>query len=94
MAFGLSNDAKTRMVFVELKFNMNDFYSLKKLDLEGKVEGSSQILSDIPPIYKRYLFIFKTERLQEAISRLYRMVPKIQSNYFALDINLLKENYF
>jgi hypothetical protein len=94
MAFGISNSTRNQMLMVELKFNVTEFYSLKKTDLEGKVAGSSLMLSNIPSIYKRYIFIFKTEHLQEAINRLFRMVPKIDSNYIALDVHLLKETYF
>jgi hypothetical protein len=96
MAFGIKNAVATKiqMLLVELKFNVKDVYSLKRTDLEGKVEGSSIILGDIPSIYKRYIFIVKPEHLQEAISRFFRMIPKIESNYIVLDIHLLKAEYF
>lgn len=96
MAFGISNYASTKrqMLLVELKFNVTDLYALKKTDLEEKVAGSSLILLNEPSIYQQFIFIFKTEHLQEAISRLFRMVPRIDSKYVALDINLLKANFF
>jgi hypothetical protein len=97
MAFGISdpdNSSKKQMLMVELKFNMTDFYGLKKQDLEGKVAGSTAILADSPPLYKQYIFIFKENHIHEAISRMYRMVPKIESNYMALDMESLKERFF
>jgi len=96
MAFGMKNiiGTKIQMLLVELKFNVKDVYSLKKSDLEGKVNGSSTLLGDSPPIYQRFIFIVKPEHLQEAISRFYRMIPKIESKYVVLDIHLLKAEYF
>ncbi len=97
MVFGITdpdNSIKKQILLVELKFNMKDFYGLKRQDLEGKVAGTTAILTDSSPIYKQYIFIFKTQCLQEALNRIYRMVPKIESNYIALDINLLKETFF
>lgn len=97
MAFGIvdpNNSSKKQMLMVELKFNMKDFYGLKKKDLEEKVTGTATILTESIPIYKQYIFIFKSQYLQEALNRIYRMVPKIESNYIALDINLLKDRFF
>ena len=96
MAFGLTNaDAtKRQMLLVELKFNVRDVYSLRKNDLEGKVESSCNLLGNDPAIYQRFIFIVKTENIQEAISRFFRMIPKIDSKYVVLDIHLLKEQYF
>ncbi len=79
MAFGITdpnNSSKKQMLIVELKFNMTEFYGLRKQDLEGKVLGSTAILANEPPIYKKYIFIFKAQHLQEALNRMYRMVPK------------------
>ena len=96
MAFGLRSldGKKIQMLLVELKFNVKDVYSLKKIDLEGKVDGSCLVLGNNPPIYQRFIFIVKSEHLQEAISRFYRMNPKLDSKYVALDIQTLKSEYF
>lgn len=96
MAFGLSNENSTneRILMVELRLNYHNPNNLNRTEIEEKVNGSSLLLNDIPPIYKLYIFIFKTEQLQEAISRLFRMIPRINSNYVVMDIHQLKERYF
>jgi hypothetical protein len=97
LAFGISdpdNSSKKQMLMVELKFNMKEFYGLRKQHIEDKVAGSAAILADSPPIYRQYIFIFNASHLQEAISRMYRMVPKIKSNYVAFDIDSLKSRFF
>jgi hypothetical protein len=96
MAFGINNSdsTKAQIQMVELKFNVRDFYSVRRIDLEEKVSGSCQILSELPPIVKLYIFIFRTENLHEGVSRLCRMIPKINSNYVAMDVYRLKEKYF
>ena len=96
MGFGIKNSSSTKinMLMVELKFDVKDFYHLRRKDLEEKVAGSSLILGNIPPIYKLYIFIVKSDKIQEAINRLFRMVPKIDSNYVAMDIYQLKDRFF
>jgi hypothetical protein len=97
LAFGIKNEdaTKTQMLLVELKFKVTDLYAIKKKDLEQKVQGSTLILSSNPPICKKYIFIFKTENLAEAMHRLYkRMIPKIDPTYVAMDIQHLKATYF
>lgn len=97
MAFGIidpENEARKQMLMVELKFNMTEFYGLRKQDLEGKVAGTQSLLTESIPIHKQYIFIFKSQHLQEALSRMYRMIPRLDSKYIALDIELLKTNFF
>jgi hypothetical protein len=96
MAFGLTNaDSSIRvMLMVEFKFNLKVFYNLKKTDLEGKVAGSTLILSNIPAIHNLFIFIFKTNHIQEAKNRLARMDPKINNNYVTMDIHQLQATYF
>ncbi len=96
MAFGLSNDNATvaKMLLVELRLNYRNPNNLDRAELEGKVAGSSRLLSNIPPISRKDIFVFKTGQIQEAINRLRRMNPRIDSNYFAYDIESLKDEYF
>jgi hypothetical protein len=96
IAFGLTNNDSTKkqMLLVEFKFNMHDFYGLRRESLIEKVQGSLAILGDTPPVYKRYIIVVQTKYLQEAISRIYRMVPKIDSTYVVLDLTLLHSTYF
>ncbi len=96
MAFGIKSpdSINTKMLMVELRLNYKNPNNLNRAEIEEKVEGTSRILSNIPAIYKLYIFIFKTEQLEEAINRLYRMIPKINTNYVVMDIHQLKEKYF
>ncbi len=96
MAFGIKNSdsSKIQMQLIELRFNYNNPNNLDRKEIEGKVAGSSQLLSEVPPTVKLYMFIFKTEKLQEAISRLFRIIPKINPNYAVMDIYSLKKNIF
>jgi hypothetical protein len=96
MAFGISNfdSSIIEILMVELKFNLNDFYFLKKNDLEGKVLGSMLVLQNNPSIHSLFIFIFTSNNLQEAKNRLARMDPKINNNYVPMDIQQLKAKYF
>ncbi len=89
-----SDNKKIASVIVELKFNMRDFYCLKKEQLEQKVQGSAAILSDVPPLYNRFYFVVQTNYIQEATSRLFRMIPEIDKRFVAIDLPSLKHLYF
>jgi hypothetical protein len=96
MAFGIAypNSTKVKMLLVELRLNYSNPNNLSKAEIEEKVAGTSLLLSNIPEIIKMYIFIFKTGQLAEAYSRLFRMIPKINSNYVVMDIEHLKSTYF
>jgi hypothetical protein len=83
-----------QILLVELKFNMTSFYNLKKQDLEDKVNGSINLLTGGVPVYKQYIFIFQRGYLAEAVSRIYRMNPMLDSRFVAYDIESLKGKFF
>lgn len=96
LAFGIRNieSTKIKMLMVELRLNYNNPNNLNRQEIEEKVAGTRENLSHYPPIYNQYIFVFKTEQLQEAINRLFRMIPRIQSNYVVMDIYQLKDKFF
>jgi hypothetical protein len=96
MAFGLTNSDSSikEMLMVELRLNYSNPNNLNRAELEGKVAGSSLLLSNIPEIHNRFIFIFKTNQRQEARNRLSRMIPRINSNYIVMDIPELHSTYF
>lgn len=96
MALGLKSMDSTikEMLMIEFKFNMTSFYNLKKSELEGKVQGSTLVLSNILPIHNLFIFIFKSNNVQEAKNRISRMIPALNINYIIMDIPELKSTYF
>jgi hypothetical protein len=95
-AMGIKNHSATRrsILLVELRLNYNNPNNLDRKEIVGKVEGSVNLLSPYIPVYGEYIFIFRTEKIQEAISRLFRMIPKINSQFIVMDIDTLKKEYF
>lgn len=93
-AFYVMYEGKRKVVLVEYKFNNTSFYSIRKKDLEGKVLGSSNNFPPESSIYHNYYFIVHKEFYQEAYSRLFRMIPKLKSEYLITDIESLKKDFF
>lgn len=96
LAFGINSadSINKEMVLVEIRLNYINPNNLNKEELEGKVNGSSQLLSGHHPIHNKYIFIFKSNQIQEAISRLRRMIPSINSGFIVMDVEQLQLSYF
>ena len=96
LAFGITDGSKlNEMVMVELRLNyQNNLRNLDKSKLDGKVNGSLAILSNNPPIFKQFIFIFQTSLKEQAKNRLFRMYPRINSNYIVMDAFDLKSAFF
>jgi len=95
-AFGIANDDKSvqLMVLVELKLNHQNPNHVKREQLEEKVGGSISALTNVIPIYANYIFLFRSDRKEEAKNRFFRMNPKIPNEYFVMDINELQYTFF
>jgi len=93
-AFCVSNDDSKKIVLVEYKFNKADFKSLRLVDMEGKVAGSTEILSNHMPIHYHYYFVVQNDLIQEAVNRFYRMNPNPGRRYLAVSIDWIKETFF
>jgi len=96
MAFGIANsDSSIRqMLMVELRFNYVNMKNLTRLELTGKVMGSTLVLGNTIPICGDFIFIFQPNLKAQAKNRFFRMDPKIGSNYIIKDIYELKAEYF
>lgn len=93
-AFVISNTSKMEVLLVELRFNYQNLSNLNRIVLLEKVQGSILALGTSIAINGNYIFIFQPHLIQQAISRLQRMNPRIPNNYVAMDLARLIGNYF
>jgi hypothetical protein len=96
MAIGLMDSVTktSTMLLVEIRLNYTNPNNLVRSKLDAKVSGSKYILSNMPPIAPEIIFIFATNYVQQAINRLFRMVPMVNSPFKVMDVNQLKATYF
>lgn len=94
--FGIANKEATSrmMVLVELRLNYVNPNNLKREKLEDKVAGSLLALTSIIPIYPNFIFIFSSDKKEEARNRLFKMYPRIPSSYIVMDLQDLKTSFF
>ena len=92
--FAISDASNLEMLLVELRFNYQNLSNLNRNKLVDKVNGSIAILGNTVKISNSYVFIFQSNLVQQAKSRLQRMIPQIPNNYVVMDINHLITNYF
>lgn len=94
--FGIANNDRSiqLMVLVELKLNHQNPNNVNRAHLEAKVAGSVSALTNIIPIYANYIFLFRTDRKEEAKSRFFRMNPRIPNEYFVMDLSELQSTFF
>lgn len=94
--FGLSNNGQSiqLMVLAELKLNQQNPNQLKREHLEEKVAGSMGVLNNSIDIYANYIFIFRSDKKEEAKSRFFRMNPKIPNEYLVMDIEEFYNTFF
>ncbi|NHM08354.1 hypothetical protein G4D82_14085 [Flavobacterium sp. CYK-4] len=91
--FVISNTTTAEMLLVELRFNYRNLSNLDRNELLGKVVGSVLLCSP-SVINNNYIFIFQSNLVQQARSRLQRMNPRIPNNYIAMDLAELIATYF
>ena len=94
IAFGIKKNSEVYIKMVELKFNCNNPSTLRNENLQEKVKGTIDALTEVLPIHYEYLFIFNPHIKAEARNRLFRMSPRIPNNYRVMDIYELKSTYF
>jgi hypothetical protein len=96
MAFGLKdfNENINEFIIVELRLNYQNPNNLNKELIDGKVNGSIELLNNHLAIHSKFIFVFKTNQIKEAENRLFRMIPKVNSNYVVMDLQMLKSAYF
>ena len=97
LAFGIANDNEdstfNEMQMVELKLNyVNNLRNLKVDDLKEKIKDSKKILTEKVPISNNYIFIFKTNHIEEAKNKFFR--AGFARNFIVMDIHNLQAIYF
>jgi len=95
-SFGIANDDKSiqLMVLAELKLNSLNPNHIRMDHLKEKVAGSILALTNSIHIYANYIFIFRTDRKEEARSRFFRMNPRIPNEYLVMDLAELHYTFF
>ncbi|MCQ4142241.1 hypothetical protein [Chryseobacterium sp. EO14] len=92
--FAISDSLRLEMLLVELRFNYINLANLNRKKLLDKVAGSTSILGSSIKINNDYIFIFKSNLIEQAKNRLLRMNPVIPSNYIVMDLQTLFDTYF
>jgi len=96
ITFGITNSDSTSkmMVLVELRLNYTNPNNVRREKLEEKVSGSLSALTNAIPIYPNFIFVFRTDKKEEARNRLFRMLPRIPNHYIVMDLPELKAAFF
>jgi hypothetical protein len=96
MTIGLKNNDSSilEMLLVDFKFRMPNPENFKQVNMKGKVAGSSNILGSSVNIRSEYIFIVQSNLVEQARSRLARMIPIIPTAYTAMSIDDLKAKFF
>ena len=96
MSFGVAIENSTikHMVIVELRLNYINPNNVRREELEEKAIGSIAALGSSIPVHDNFIFIFQSNLVEQARNRLYRMNPRIPSNYIVMDPNTLKHTFF
>ena len=97
-AFCVTKNDRKQVVMVEYKFRVENPNNLIREDLVGKVEGSLSVINKnniYDDIFYEYYFVFYSEIVDEAFSRLRRIYPEIdKQKYIAVDIHAIKIKFF
>jgi hypothetical protein len=81
--------------FVELKLRtQGDFYYLDKFSLRDKINSSALALGNSKPISKKYYLVFRKEILNLAERYLFRINPKLNNDFKAIDVVTLHQLFF
>lgn len=92
--FGVSNNKENpKMVLCEYKLKVNNPRSIKEKDLNGKIDGSKEIIRASLQFYNPYLFIFSDSFKPEAYNKIRRLY-KNSNICLALTLDELKEKFF
>jgi hypothetical protein len=93
ISFGIKSGNKKRIALCELRLNFENVYNLKKSDIDSKISHSIDILGHSLMIYNFYLFIFKSDKKNQANYVLRRLYSN-KNMFEILDLYGLKNKYF
>jgi len=81
--------------FVEIKLRSQEkFYFLDKFSLREKVSCSSLAMGNSIPIANKYYIVFQTNLLNEAERFLFRINPRLNNDFKAIDVPGLHKLFF
>ena len=94
--FAIHNEetGKSEMLLVELRYNYINMQNLTRKKLIDKDTFSRIVLGNSRFINSESIFIFHKDLKEQAKSRLFRMLPRVPSEYIVMDIYELKTQYF
>lgn len=92
LCFAVKN-GKTKMVLVELRLNYNNVKNIREREMRQKIDCSRGLIKHEPTILDKYFFVFRTNIIHQAESRLRRFNSN-RSNWVGLDLNRLKKLFF
>ncbi|MBD3583910.1 hypothetical protein [Flavobacterium selenitireducens] len=80
--------------FVELKLRTKNFFHLDKFSFRDKVNSSTIALGTSEKISSKYYIVFKKEILNQAERFLFRINPKLNNDFKAIDPEGLHALFF
>ena len=92
--FATTENHNKQIVFVELKLNSKNFYTLDKTSFREKATSSSKAIGNSIPISKKYYLIFNISKIEEAKRFLFRVNPRLDNDFVALTIPKLFSKFF
>ena len=93
-AFVIADEKNKEILLVELRLNYKNLYNLNRKKLIDKVAGSCVLLGNSVKVHSDFIFIFQSNKVQEAKNRISRMIPSLNNNYKVMDLNSLLFRYF
>ncbi len=84
----------SEMLLVELRYNYTNMQNLTRKKLIEKDYFSRITLTSSTVINSKSIFIFHKDLKEQAKSRLFRMLPRVPSEFEVMDIYDLKSAYF
>jgi hypothetical protein len=93
LVFGIKNKSNSKFQFVELKLNCTTFHYLNKGDFLGKVLGTKQALGG-NNFSTDYYIVFKNNVLEQAKRYLFRVNPRLNNQFKAVNVEGLFCKFF
>lgn len=96
MGFMICQSGRKLFVLVEFRLNYKDVVNVRKIDLDDKVQGSSENISNHlnEEIYLNKYFVFGKKRVEQGRERLRRMNPRCSPTYHACSVQGLFDEFF
>lgn len=93
LVFGIKNNLISKFQLVELKLNCTTFHFLNKNSFLEKVSGTQKALGG-NNFNSDYYILFNDKFLQQAKKHLFRINPKLNNKFKAIDVEGLYSKFF